>query len=149
MLITRQQLQLSINIKADKKRIWEVLLNDETYRQWTKPFSESSYFEGDWQEGSKIYFKSGDGNGLVSRVIYHKPYESLSLEHLGEIKGGVEDLESEAVKSWQGFQESYFLTEENGIAKFSIAQDITEKEAEWMKSAWEKALIKLKEIAEL
>lgn len=51
-----KKLHFSIQIKAPKEKVWQTMLDDPTYRQWTRVFMPGSYFEGAWEEGSKIRF---------------------------------------------------------------------------------------------
>ena len=53
-------------INAPRKKVWATMLEDTTYREWTKPFNETSYYEGDWSEGSKILFLGTDKDGKVN-----------------------------------------------------------------------------------
>lgn len=143
-----QQIKLSIQIDAPKEKVWKTLLDDKTYRLWAEPFCEGSYAESDWKTGSKARFLSPGGSGLVSQIIEHIPNEKIEFEHLGILKDGEEDYESDAVKSWKGARENYFVTEKNGKTELTIEQDISDNEAFFFKDAWEKALQKLKELSE-
>lgn len=87
-------------INAAPEKIWKVLWDDATYRKWTSAFSEGSYAETDWKEGSKVLFLDGQGQGMVSRIAENRPNEYMSIEHLGEVKDGVEDTSSDRVKAW-------------------------------------------------
>ena len=43
-----EKLHFSISIKAPKEKVWDTMLNDVTYRQWTSVFNPpGSYYEGD------------------------------------------------------------------------------------------------------
>ncbi|MEI9912589.1 MAG: hypothetical protein WDO71_24880 [Bacteroidota bacterium] len=54
-----QRINFSISINAPKEKVWQVLWNDSSYRQWTSAFSEGSYVVTDnWKEGTKILFLS-------------------------------------------------------------------------------------------
>ena len=95
-----QNLKFSIFINAPREKVWNAMLGDATYREWTKPFNETSYFEGDWSEGSKMLFLGEDKDGKVlggmySRIAKNIPFEYVSIEHLGEVHDGVE-------KPWPG-----------------------------------------------
>ena len=59
-------LEFKIEINAPKEKVWGVLWNEETYKQWTSIFCEGSYAESDWKEGSKIHFLSPNGDGMNS-----------------------------------------------------------------------------------
>lgn len=101
--------KFSISINAPTEKVWKVLWNDETYRKWTTPFSEGSYMESDWKVGGRTLFLGSEGNGMVSTIDQLKENEILSFKHLGMIKDGKEDLESEEVKKWAGLLETYIL----------------------------------------
>lgn len=144
----KQKIHLSILINAPKEKVWDVLLQDSTYRQWTSVFSPGSYVETDWKQGSKALFKNGEGDGMVSRVLLHKPNEVITLEHLGILKKGKEDPENEEAKNWQGLQETYRVRSQNGQTELTIEQDIAKEHAEYFTATWKKALQKVKELAE-
>ena len=73
---------------------------------------------------------------------------SLCLQHLGMIKDGKEDIDSDEVKAWAGAMENYTLTDEDGNTKLVIDIDVSEDWLKYMEDAWPKALEKLKGIAE-
>ena len=111
------------------------MLDDLTYREWTKIFnpSEGSYCEGKWEEGQTIHFLGPDGkgniSGLYSRVASVKPYEFLSLQHLGELIDGKE-------KPWPSPEEkmfeNYSFTEHDGITDLEVTMDTAD---EWKESS--------------
>lgn len=131
------------------------MLEDATYREWTEAFHEGSYYEGDWTKGSKMLFlgPNGDGTtgGMVSRIAENRPYDFISIEHLGEFVHGVEDTTSERVKAWAGAHENYTFTENDGKTEVHIDLEFAEGNPEMLamfEAMWPKALAKLKEIAE-
>ena len=121
------KLRFSIEIKAPKEKVWDTMLSDETYRQWTEAFSPGSYFEGSWDEGADIKFlaskKDGDPDGMMSKIKENKPYEFISIEHIGIIKDGKEDIASEEVKKWSGALENYTLKEKDGMTEVLVEMD--------------------------
>lgn len=145
------KLHFSIDIKAPKEKVWNTMLNDETYRKWTEPFYPGSYYKGGWNKGSKILFLAPGEKGemgMVSRIAENKLYEFISIEHLGVINNGVEDTTSEEVKNWAGAHENYTFKENNGATKVLIDLDSDEKYSEMFSEMWPKALDKLKDLAE-
>ena len=54
-------LEFKIEINAPKEKVWDILWNDATYKQWTSVFCEGNYVVSDWKEGSKIHFLSPNG----------------------------------------------------------------------------------------
>lgn len=137
-----------IGIKALKEKVWNILWNDETYRQWTAPFSEGSYAETDWKEGSKVFFLGPNGNGMVSRINKNDPHNFMSIEHLGCVVDGVEDTTSEEAAQWKGTLENYTLEMVGGKTQLLIETDIAEEYLEMFEEAWPKALQKVKELSE-
>lgn len=148
-----QKLHYSIKINAPKEKVWNTMLADKTYREWTQAFSPGSYYKGDWSKGSKILFigpdpKTGEESGMVSRIAENKPYEYISIEHLGIVKNGEEDTTSEEAKKWAPAFENYTFEEADGATELQIDMDCEDDYVEMMNRMWPKALKKLKEIAE-
>jgi len=143
-----QKTSYSITIDAPKDKVWRTMLEDETYRQWTSEFAEGSYAVTDWNEGSKALFLGPDGSGMVSTIAAHRPAEFLSIRHLGVVKNGVEDTESDEMKGWAGALENYTLREAGGKSTLTVEMDVNDECREYFQEAWPKALNKLKEIAE-
>lgn len=44
------KLRFSIDIKAPRERVWKVLWDDATFRDWASVFMEGSYINSDWKE---------------------------------------------------------------------------------------------------
>jgi uncharacterized protein YndB with AHSA1/START domain len=152
-LTTMQKFNTSIFIDAPKEKVWDTMLDKDSYQTWTKPFNPTSRFVGDWSEDSEILFIGTDEDGkneggMVSRIAKNVPYEYLSIEHLGIIKDGVEDTTSEEAKSWAPAFENYTLTEKDGGTELTIDQDLDEQYAQEFREMWAKALQKLKELSE-
>lgn len=149
-----QKLHFTIDIQAPKEKVWDVMLADETYRQWTEIFNPSggSWYEGNWEEGSDIRFigpdEEGNEGGMVSKIVANRPYEFISIEHLGEIVNGVEDTTSERVKAWQGAHENYTFKENDDVTTVEVDLDTVDEFADMFTDAWPKALAKLKELVE-
>lgn len=147
-----QKVHYSIHIDAPVEKVWEKMLDDKTYRIWTKPFHPGSYFKGDWSKGSKILFIGPDENGkemgMMSMIEENRPYEYISIKHMGIIADGVEDTTSDEVKKWVPAYENYTFKSANGGTDLSIDLDLNEEYVEQFNQMWPKALEKLKEISE-
>lgn len=146
----------SILIQAPREKVWDVMLGDATYREWTTAFNPGSYFKGDWSEGSKILFLGPDPenpnatgeSGMVSRIKENRLHEFMSIEHLGLYKNGVEDYESDEVKKWAPSFENYTFTEKDGGTEVSVDMDAADEYEDMFNGMWPEALKKLKEVAE-
>lgn len=143
-----EKLNFNIIIHAPRERVWNVLWNDATYREWTSAFAEGSHAISDFRKGSKVLFLDGNGSGMVSRVADVRIPEFMSFEHLGEVKNGVEDTESEKVKAWAGSKENYTLRDLNEQTELLIEMDIDKEYKDMFQQLWPKALQKIKDVAE-
>ncbi|NJM75772.1 MAG: SRPBCC domain-containing protein [Acaryochloridaceae cyanobacterium RU_4_10] len=141
-------LHFSIAIHAPKDKVWRAMLDREGYKIWTAEFAKDSYYEGSWAKGEKIKFLAPDGNGLTSVIAENRPFEFVSIKHLGYIKDGIEDTESPDIKAWAPLFENYTFSENNGVTEVQVDMDVTPEFAECMEQTWPKALAKLKLICE-
>jgi hypothetical protein len=141
-------LNFSIRIKAPRDKVWTTLWEDQTYRQWTGAFSEGSYAVSDWKEGSKILFLSPSGEGMHSIIAMKIPNEFMSFKHLGIVKDGKEQAETEESKNWAGATENYTLLEQPDGTELVVAMDVTEEYEDYFKKTFPKALEKVKTLAE-
>jgi uncharacterized protein YndB with AHSA1/START domain len=143
--------QFKIRIDAPKEKVWNILWNDSTYRQWTAPFAQGSRAETDWKKGSKALFLDSKNQGMVSTIVENKPNEFMSIKHLGVIKDGVEDYDSAESRDWAGGLENYTLKSVDGGTELVIdmsANNIPQEFIDYFAKTWPLALNKLKELAE-
>jgi uncharacterized protein YndB with AHSA1/START domain len=148
-----EKIHLTTFINAPREKVWDVMLSDASYRDWTSAFNPGSYYEGSWEEGSEIRFlgpdMAGEGaGGLVSRIAEIRPNEFVSIEHLGVIKNGVEDRSPEAMNGWAGALENYTFTEKDGGTELVIDQDMSAEERPTMEAMWQNGLARIKELSE-
>ena len=138
-------LHFSIDIDAPRARVWEVLWDDASYRDWTRVFSETSHAVSDWQEGSRIQFLDGSGNqGMVAIIEKKTPNELMSFRHFAELKDGKETPFPDGGSG----RETYTLTENGGRTR--LRTDL-ESPAEWeamFNDKFPKALQRVKDLAE-
>lgn len=140
--------EFNITINASPEKVWNVLIGKDTYPKWTSVFAEGSMVETDWNEGSKAIFGDGKGSGMVAIIEKHIPNQFLSIRHIGEIKDGVEDTESEKVKSWAGAHENYTVKAIEGKTEWLVEVDVNPEWESYFAETWPKALVKVKELAE-
>lgn len=149
-----KKLQFSVEIQAPKEKVWETMLDDVTYRQWTDTFSPGSYYKGDWSKESKMRFlgpnpQTGEEGGMVSQVIESKPYEFISLKHVGFVQNGKEDTTSEMAQQWAASSfENYTFHEKNGVTELIVDLNVIDELAEEFEKMWPDALQKLKKLSE-
>ncbi len=142
-------LHYSIHIAAPREKVWNVMLEDVTYREWASVFMPGSYYQGEWVEGSKILFlgpgENGERDGGMAAIVKeYRPAEFLSLQYYAEIRDGVE-VPWEAV----GGFENYTLNEnEEGTEVLIDLLNLPDEYADMFNGTWPNALAKLKEMIE-
>jgi uncharacterized protein YndB with AHSA1/START domain len=143
-------IQFTTHINAPKEKVWDLMLSDESYREWTQVFNPGgSYFEGEWKEGAEMRFigpdQEGNTGGMFARIKALRPYEFVSIEHLGEIN-------NEEVKLWPKQEkdalENYTFTEKDGGTELTVDLTVVEEYVDMFNEMWPKALEKLKAMAE-
>ncbi len=149
-----QKLHFSIQINASREKVWNTMLEDATYRQWTAAFNPGSYYIGSWEQGSEIRFLGPDPEGkeieggMYSRIKENRLHEFISIEHLGMIKGGVIDTTSDEVKKWTPAFENYTLVDKDGGTEVLVDIDVADEYATMFQEMWPPALNLLKELSE-
>jgi uncharacterized protein YndB with AHSA1/START domain len=145
-------MHFSIIIDASKEKVWDTMLQDATYRQWTAAFGPGSYYEGSWETGSDIRFLApndkGTVDGMVSRIKENRPYELMSIEHVGTMHDGQLVAPNDKGTAWKGALENYTFTETDGKTEVKVDIDVEDEFVEVFGDMWPKGLQKLKEIAE-
>lgn len=143
-----EKLNFSVDINAPKEKVWKTLWDDATYPKWTGVFAEGSHAKTDWKEGSKVLFLDGKGSGMVSKIETIRPTDFMSFQHLGEVKEGIEDTESEKVKDWAGAHENYTLKENKGTTELLVDMDMNEEYKDMFMKMFPKALEQVKILSE-
>jgi uncharacterized protein YndB with AHSA1/START domain len=143
-----EKIRFETTIAAPVEKVWNTMLQDATYREWTAAFHEGSYYEGSWEAGEETRFLSLGGNGMVSRIAENRRHEFISIEHLGLIANGVVDITSAEAKAIAGGRENYSFRERDGVTTLTVEADTTPDYTAMFAEMWPRALSKLKEICE-
>ena len=144
-----EHLEYKIVISAPVKKVWETMLQQETYRQWVAKSWPNSFYEGKWEKGEKIRFIGPDGSGTLAELVEVKPYEKLFARHIAILgPGGEEDRTSEIAKDWVGITEGYTFAEQNGKTTLTVSIETTPEWRKMFDDGWPAALDELKKITE-
>ncbi len=143
-----QTIEKAIEIAASRKRVWEILTSDDFAPQWYGEFSFGARPETTWEEGSKITFADLSGGGLIGEILVNEPLNMFSVEYQGIVFGGEEDYTSHDAMSVKGGEETYLITDKEGQTELSIRADILPEYFDSMSLSWERALQKIKLLAE-
>lgn len=141
-----KEIQFQIEINASKKRVWKVLWEDRTFRDWANKIDEGTYIEGEIQEGKDIQFLSSvNGYGVTSLVEKFRPEEVAVFRHRADTKKSGQQTRE---KEWTGGLESYSLKEKNGVTTLVVVMDIPLELEEIFQTSFPKAMERIKELSE-
>lgn len=142
--IMMQSIHFSIDIKAPKKKVWKVLWDESSFRDWSSVFAEGKTIsiKSDWKEGGRFeYFESNVGSyGIIERLVHS---EHLLLRHRGELREGKEHPYKEDDR-----MEQYRLTEKNGVTTLTLDQDVPSEHKKLFEEATPRAFERIRELAE-
>ncbi len=145
---TNKRIQFTIDIDAPVPVVFRIMLDHESYKDWTTAFAEGSYYVGSWKQGQKIQFMAPSGDGMVSEIAEHRVNEFTSIRHLGYISKGVEDTQSESIRAWAPAYENYTFVATAEGTRLVVDQDVTQEFEQYVAGAWPKALQRLKILCE-
>jgi len=147
-MTSAKRVQFSTTIEAPADVVWEAMLGDQSYRRWTAPFTEGSYYEGTWDQGSRMRFLAPSGDGMVAEIVENRPNEFISIRHIGMVVNGVEDTESASVRAWAPAYENYTLVAVPEGTRVVVEHDVTEDSEQSMAEVWSKAFEVLGQLCE-
>lgn len=144
-----QLLEFKILIDAAAEKVWKIMLDEKTYKDWVDAAWPGSGYSGKWGKNEKIRFGSADGSGTLAVINEFIPYRTIEAEHIAILlPGGKEDRDTDIAKGWIGTKETYFFNEKNGQTELVVHLEINPEWAEMFNEGWPKALKRLKEITE-
>lgn len=138
-----ETLEFTIEINATPEKVWTVLWDDTSYRQWTSAFTKGSFYIGTWEEDSMMKFFDPNNNGMYSRVLKNDPNKEMVFLHLGEIFDGVE-----VPQDWGDASESYLLEETEEGTKLIAKIKTSEEFKGFFEDKFPNALQNVKNLAE-
>ena len=145
--MSMRTIEKAVDVAAPPERVWDVLVDDSTYRQWSAEFMPGSYAETDWQEGSVARFLDASRSGMLGRVVVSRRPEVIELEYDGLVLAGQDDTDGEEARKYRGGRETYRLTRTPEGTHLAIAADMGEEHHDEMSAAWDRALAKVQELA--
>lgn len=145
-------LRFEIAIDAPAEKVYQTMLGDKTYREWTAIFNPGSYYKGTWEKRTSMLFvgtgENGEEGGMVSRIRENIYPKFVSIEHIGILKNHEEILEGPGVDQWKGALENYTFLEDDGKTKLIVDISGVGGYAGYFDETWPKALQVLKNICE-
>ncbi len=139
------RLKFTIDIDAEKSKIWKALWDENSYRSWASVFFDGSYAISDnWREGSKVHFLGPDQSGIYSLIEKHIPNEFIEFKHIGNVLEGKEKPLDEETKKWSGATEIYKIVKGDVMNTLKVEIDVMNEHLEFMTNKFPKALEKVK-----
>ena len=139
------QLHYTIDIDAPRDKVWRVLWDDASFRDWSSVFAEGSYAVSDWKEGSTVQFIDPSSNSGMQAIIEKKrPGEYISFRHEAEIKDG----KVQPGPAWSGAHENYTLTSNDGRTTLKVDVDAADEHRKMFEDTFPKALKRVKALSE-
>lgn len=143
-------LHYSIIINAPREHVWNVMLEDATYREWTVAFDPGSHYKGNWEQGSRMQFIGTGENGqelggMMAEIAENRLHEFVSIRHIGEIHDGEEKPWAEDGQAYENYT---FRDVSEGTELVIDLTGIPDEYVDMFEDMWPKALEKLKEMAE-
>lgn len=141
-----KELEYQIIIDKPKEVVWNILWDDESFRDWANNIDEGTYLLGDLIEGHEIQFISSvNGYGVTSLVSKLVPNEFILFKHALDTQNtGAKTRD----KQWTGGSESYSLIEKDRQTILIIKSEIPDDLVEIFNESMPKALSRIKTLSE-
>jgi uncharacterized protein YndB with AHSA1/START domain len=144
-----EHLEYEVVISAPANKVWETMLQKESYKQWVGKSWPGSSYEGKWEQGEKIRFIGPDGGGTLAEFLEVKPNKRILARHIAILgPGGTEDRTSEMAKGWIGTIEGYTFDEHDGKTTLTVSIETTPEWRQMFDDGWPASLEELKRITE-
>lgn len=140
-----KEMQFKIEINAPRKKVWQTLWQDESLRDWSGIVDPGTYMVGELKQGATVQFNSAEGYGVTSLVAELVPGEFILFKHQADTQDSGKNNRDD---QWTGGQESYKLTENNGVTVLEMSLDVPPELEKVMGVSYPKALGRVKELAE-
>lgn len=137
-----------INISAPRARVWELLLNADSFAQWSSVFEGgvTPAAEAGWEEGGVVRFSNADGDGVIAEITRMRDGEVVEWKYIGVLAAGNESRDDN--EGWLGLSESFSLADADGGVNFFVRSEHPESYREYFADKWPQAMQKLKTLAE-
>ena len=143
-----KRLRFSIEIGAPRATVWRKMLEQESYRDWTSEFTEGSYYEGSWEQGSKIGSCRPEAKGWWPRSP-RAGHSSSSRSAISDSSRAASTTRRvSAARAWAPAYEIYTFVEKNGTTDVVVDLDTNAEFEKMFSDLWPKALRRLKGICE-
>jgi uncharacterized protein YndB with AHSA1/START domain len=146
---TMNKLEYKITIPAKPEKVWNTMLNSETYKVWISAGWPGSTFEGNWRKGERLKFTSPGEGGTLVLLDVCQPFKRIEAHHVAVLNSnGTEDRTSDVAKGWIGTREHYTFDQSDGNTTLTVEIYTNPQWEQMFNDGWPVALEKLKNICE-
>lgn len=144
-----KHLEYTIDISVPAEKVWNIMLNEQSYQQWVATAWPNSSYKGKWEQGTEISFLSPGEGGIKARLDIVKPYEHVLATHIALVdKDGNEERSAERSNGLIGTREEYRFKEVNGKTTLTVSIETDPAWTEMFNDGWPTALQDLKNMCE-
>ena len=146
-------LEYNVEIDAPSDIVYNVMIDKDHFKEWVAVFGPNSFYEGSWEKGRKIIYKSPDENGniqgMISSIKKNIPNKEIYVQPIGIVENGVEIFSGDKTKDLDKSFENYLFTDNgNGTSELRIRIAVYEELEDYFNDTWPKALKVVKRISE-
>jgi uncharacterized protein YndB with AHSA1/START domain len=141
--VEMQTIRRNVVVNANPERVWTLITDNDSIKQWASAFLEGTYVETEGQIGDIVVWKDAAGNTAVKgKVVAREEYKMFKIGYWDS----VEETEDTPLGK---YVESFIITERNGGTALSVSSGpLLPEHAATHAPLWDKALINLRELAE-
>ena len=144
--IRKHVYEIDIDVPAEK--VWQVLLDDKSFRIWRSTITDGAYYAGELKQGRRIHLLTPDGSGKYGYVVLLDEGRNILIQLIGEIREFKEQAVDLNTERWSGIFENYVLNESNGKTKLVAEIDVIAGQAVIMDAIFPEAMKRIKLMAE-
>ncbi len=146
-------LEYNVEIDAPSDIVYNVMIDKDHFKEWVAVFGPDSFYEGSWEKGRKIIYKSPDesGNiqGMISSIKENIPNKEIFVQPIGIVQDGVEVYSGDKTKDLDKSFENYlFIDNGDGTSVLKIEVAVYEELEDYFNDTWPKSLMVIKRISE-
>ena len=141
--LEKRMIRKSVQVNAPVAQVWKVLIDPIYTKQWGNAFHEGTYVQTDWTIGSEVLWRDKEGGvGAKGIVVENDSRSLLKVTFFDEVDSSSEIPLGE-------YSETYQLSEDQeGTMLLLEAGPLGKEEIDLHTSLWEKAIMKIKALAE-
>ncbi len=144
-----ETLKYTVLIEAEPAVVWQVMLDETTYRQWVKAFSPDSYYDGVWEQGADMLFLDPNMGGTKAVLEVVEPPHRILARHVALVdQQGVESTSGPMADGWIGSTEAYEFVPIGDATRLDIVIKTHEDFVDMFDAGWPAGLAVLKRLCE-